>query len=164
MAEKNPVVESERISYSGYFSVKDLYNVVDEWLSENWYDRKETSHKESVHDKGKTIDITMKPWKTVTDYLKYRLVIKIQMQDIKDAQVGKKKFDDGTVHITIDAFLESDHEGRWQSTGWLMVFNFFFDRYVYSSTVSRYKKGLADDVRSFKNAVKSYFNFAKLGK
>lgn len=161
MGEKTPVAEGERITYKGYFNVKDLYNVIEEWLGENWYDRQEVAHKESIHENGKTIDIKMRPWKTVTDYMKYRMHLRIHLLDVKEVVKDKKKYDDGTVEFTVDAFLETDHEGRWQSTAWFLILHFFYDRYVYSSTVNKYKKGLRDDVNSLKNAIQSYFNFSK---
>ncbi len=161
MAEKRPVAENERVSYKGYFKTHDLYNVIDEWLSENWYDKKEVNHKESVHEKGKTIDIAMEPWKTVTDYMKYHFKIKIQLQDIKDVKVEHKTLQEGTVHITITSYLETDHEGRWQSNALFLLWNFLYDRYAYSSLTNKYIRGMRQDTNSLKNAIYSYLNFAK---
>ena len=74
MSEREVVVDKLRLSYEGLFKVTDLYKLVDGWLRQKGYDKREKRMAESVTKGGKCIEWEMEPGKKITDYAK--IVIK----------------------------------------------------------------------------------------
>ena len=53
MAERRVIVEKDRISYEGLFSMKEVLSIINEWMSDKVYNPLDKKHNESVKADGR---------------------------------------------------------------------------------------------------------------
>lgn len=166
MSEKSTVVEKEKIRYDGIFSVKELYKLIDDWLTEKGYLPVESSVEEGVEKEGKVITAKLEPFKKLTDYAKAVIKIDIMISDCKDVEVKKEgrtqKLNKGNVLIEIMSILETDYEHRWEMRPWLYVLRTVFEKYIYTPFLSGFKAAIREDTDHLKDQIKAYLNLYKL--
>ena len=162
MAERDFVVDHMRLSYEGIFNVTELYKLIDNWLREKGYDKKEKRMAEKVAKDGKFIEWEMEPWKKITDYA--RIVIKLRtiMTDIKEVDIevdgSKVKMNQGKADFIFDGFLETDYENRWESKPLYYFLRTLFDKYIFKPYTSGYYSNVIDDVNDLHTRIKSFLN------
>ena len=165
MSEKTTVVEKEAIKYEGLFSVKELYQLIEDWVNSKGYMPVETFVEESVEKEGKVITAKLEPFKKLTDYAKAIIKIEIMISDCKEVEVtraGKKqKLNKGKVVIEIKSILETDYEHRWEMKPWLYVLRTVFEKYIYTPFLSGFKNALREDTGHLKEQIKAFLNLYK---
>jgi hypothetical protein len=166
MAEVRTIAGSEKIKYSGLFSLKELYALVNEILEDRGYDPIEVSVEETVEKTGKCVEANLEPSKKFTDYAKSIIKIKIRTSDCTEVEVkkGKKKqkLNKGKLLIEVDPLLETDYEHRWEMSPYLYVFRTLFEKYIYTPFLSKFDKQIQEDVEFIKDQIKSFLNLQKL--
>ena len=119
MAERRVIVEKDRISYEGLFSMKEVLSIINEWMSDKVYNPLDKKHNESVKADGRTVEIEMSPYKKVTDYAKNVVWIRLIGSELKDVVIDvdgkKKRLNQGKLQIVFDGYLETDYEKRWET-------------------------------------------------
>ena len=163
MAEQEIVVDKERISYEGVFSVAELYRLIDEWLLDKGYWRVEPKHVESTKPEGRFIELNLKPGKTLTDYAKSVFSIQLQLSNIKDVTVEsgdglKQKLNQGKVLLTFTGILETDYEAKWEGKPIFLFIRTIYDKYIYKSLTGGFQATVRDDITQLKNAVSGFLN------
>lgn len=162
MGEKRPIIDKERITYEGLFSLKEVMGVIKSWISDKGYFPLEKKHTESIKTEGKHVEIELAPFKKVTDYAKNAVIIKILCTDLKEVTVEidgkKKKLNQGKLQIILDAFLETDYEGRWEQKAIFYVLRTIFEKYVYTPFLSGFETNLRADVDVLRTNIKGYLN------
>ena len=165
MSEKITVTGKESINYEGLFSVKDLYQLIEDWVNSKGYFPVEVAVEEVVEKEGKVITAKLAPFKKLTDYAKAVINIEIMISDCKEVEVtraGKKqKLNKGSVLIEIQSILETDYEHRWEMKPWLYIVRSVFEKYIYTPFLSGYKKAVRADTDHLKEQIKAYFNLYK---
>ena len=165
MVERRHLIDGLTIKFSGLFSAKDLYSVIDKWLQDNRYDKREIKNAELVRPGGKYIEIELLPWKKITDYARYEIRVRIFVQDMTDAEVekeGKKvKMNKGDVTIVLDGFLSTDYENVWENKPVFYFLRTIFDKYIYKLYTNRFEKGLKSDVFHLNRLIKGFFNLGR---
>ncbi len=166
MAEIETVVDSESLGYEGYFSVRELYALVNRWLSQNGYDRIEANNSEVVQEHGKEISIFLWPYKKVSDYAKLEIRMFLTMSGVKDVKVKIRNQEvlcnEGKLNLTFDGLMVTDYEGKFASTPLLFFFRTFFDKYIFKTQTGSYENLLKKDIRRLKAEIKSFLNFYKV--
>lgn len=166
MGEREIVIDKQRFTYEGYFDPKQLYAILDEWFADNWYDRREKKHTESTTKEGILIDIEFEPWKTVTDYLRFIIKLRLQItgkETTIETPTGKKRMYEGKVHGLLNAYLETDNEGRWQSKAFFIFISALYDKYLYKPLTGGYQAILKQETNSLVNTIRGYLNVTKKG-
>jgi len=163
MAEEEIVVDKERISYEGIFSVAELYRLIDEWLYDKDYIKYEPTHTESTKPEGKYVDLLLVSTKDMTDYARSSLYIKIQLSNIKDVTIEtsegvKQKLNQGTVLLTISGVLETDIEDKWEGKPIFLFIRTLYDKYIYKPITGGFQKVVREDTLSLKENVSSFLN------
>ena len=162
MPERRLVVDKERITYEGLFSVKEVMDIILSWLSDKGYLPIDKHHKESVKPEGKFIEFESWPYKKVTDYAKNIIVIRLICTELKDVAIDvegkKKKLNQGKLQIVFDAYLETDYEARWETKPVFYVIRLMFEKYVYTPFLSGFERNLKNDVYHLKSQIKGYLN------
>ena len=165
MAERDIIVDHARLEYEGLFSVAELYKLIDTWVREKGYDKKEKKLVESITEDGKYIEIEIDPWKKITDYAKMVLRLRIFMTGIKDVEVEKKgvkfKINQGKVHIVSDAYMETDWENRWEGKPAFFFLRTVFDKYFYKPYTKGYQERVLKDYNDLIGRVKAFLNLYK---
>jgi hypothetical protein len=166
MSEKVAVTGKETITYDGLFSVKELYQFIDDWINTKGYFPVELSIEEVVEKDGKVITAQLAPFKKLTDYAKAIIKINIMISDCKEVEITKadkkQKLNKGKVIIEIQSLLETDYEHRWEMKPWLYVLRTIFEKYIYAPFLSGYKKAVREDTDHLKDQIKAFLNLYKL--
>jgi len=162
MTEREIIVDKLRLSYTGLFSVKDLYALIDNWLYEKGYDKRENKNYEVVRPEGKFIELELSPWKKVTDYANNVILIRIIMEDIKEVEVEKdgKKFmlNQGKIKFVFDGILETDWEHRWEGKPIYYFIKVVFDKFIYKPFSKGFETGLQEDLMHLHSQIKGFLN------
>ena len=162
MAERDFVIDHMRLSYEGIFKVAELYKLIDGWLREKWYDKREKGMSERVTKDSKFVEWEMEPWKKITDHSKIVIKLRAIMTDIKEieVQVDKKpvKMNQGKIDFVFDGFLETDYENRWESKPLFYFLRMMFDKYIFKPYTSGHYSNVIDDVNDLHARIKSFLN------
>jgi len=165
MSEKTTVVDKEVIKYEGLFSVKELYQLIEDWENSKGYFPVENFIEESVEPEGKVITAKLEPFKKLTDYAKAIIKIDIMISGCKEVEItraGKKqKLNKGLVVIEIMSILETDYEHKWEMKPWLYVLRTAFEKYIYTPFLSGFKNAVREDTDHLKEQIKSFLNLYK---
>ena len=162
MGEKKVVVRDLTLSYEGLFNLEELYYVMDIWMREKWWEKRERVHDFYDSPTGKQLVLDMEPWKKVTDYHRGWLKINVVAKDLKAVEVerdGKKiKVMKGKINFNFAGWLVTDYWGRWDNKPILFFMKTLFERYPLKMWHSKYTKLIRDDVYELYNTVKAFLN------
>jgi len=165
MAEKKIVIPSQVISYSGIFSVSDIYSHIDSFTRQNGYDKLELLNSEQVFSSGKDIVLLIEPYKKITDYAKCVLWVKMIFTDVKEVEIErdgkKKKMNKGNVTIIMQGFLITDYEGKWEQQPWFIFIRTIFDKFVFKIYTNKFEEILRHDYQTLNTHLKGYLNLQK---
>jgi hypothetical protein len=162
MSEKKLVIEQLKLTYSGLFDVNELYSLIDGFLKEKGFDKFERKNIQQVTPSGKHIELELRPWKTVSDYVKTHMKITLYLTNVKDVEVEKDgvkvKLNQGNVHIVLDGYIETDHEDRWESNAMYVFFRTLIDKYIIKTYLDTFEQEIASDVDQLYNQLKAFLN------
>lgn len=165
MGEKEIVSPKEIVSFEGIFSAAELFRLIDEWLLDKGYDRKEGKHTETIKPEGKYVELGLDPSKGLADYAKATLKIKITLAGIKDVIVTrdttKQKMNQGKVTVAFEGILETDYEGRWEGKPIFLFIKILYDKFIYKTFTGGFETVIRQDVAFLKSQVKAYLNLQK---
>ena len=165
MPEQRIVVDHLTVSYTGIFSVVELYQTIDNFMREKGYDRRELRNQEHVTTEGKYIELELQPWKKVSDYVRHQVRILIRMIKIKEITIeidGKKrKMNKGKVYIIIDGLMYTDFEGRWEQRPFYFFLRTVFDKFIYRTYTNQFEDLLVETCSQLHLTIKSYLNLYK---
>jgi len=166
MAEREIVLERQKTSFEGLFSPKEVITVIKNFADDKSMDWEEAKHSESVTADGRFIDIELDLPRKINDYAKKRLKLKIQMSKLKEKIVDidgkKKKYFEGKFDITTGAYIETDYEKRWESKPSFYLIRVFFEKYIFSPQMNKYKSEIKEDYDLLKQRLKTYFNMMQI--
>jgi hypothetical protein len=162
MAERRLVVDHMKLNYEGLFDVHELYMLIDRWLREKGFDKRESINQEHVKPEGKYVHLVLQPWKKITDYARHIIKIDIKILHLKEVVVDydqkKSKMQTGTVSITFDAYLDTDYEDRWEQKPFYFFLRTLFDKWVYRTYSTEYEELLIENVTQLQQTIKSFLN------
>ena len=169
MAEVQTVVPKETLIFEGIFSVKEVHDVVMDWIFAKGYVPIESKAQQVVKKESRFFEYTFIPFKKLSDYAKSCAKIVVSASDCKDIVVDvagrKRKMQDGKVVITVEGILETDYESKWEKSGWLYAFRVIFEKYIISPFISDFEKHTIGDVEHLISQLRAYLNLQKkLGK
>ena len=163
MAEQEFVLDKERIEYEGIFSIAGLYRLIDEWLLDKGYTRKEPMHTETTKPDGKFVEILLEPSRSLSDYAASLLRIRIQLTNIKEVSVEssegvKQRMNQGRVLITLSGILETDTEDKWEGKAMFLFLRTIYDKYIYKPLTGGFQGMVRADADHLKNAISGFLN------
>lgn len=165
MAETEMVITGNRITYEGIFSLHGLYQVIDKWLSDKNYDKFDKVHTEVVKSDGKHIDIELEPDRSIDDYTKYTLRIRLFCSHLKDVTVEmdgrKQKLNDGKVVIILDSWVKTDWQNRMESKPVYHIIRSIYNKYVFKGETAQNTKKLKEETLHLQHTIGSYLNLWK---
>ena len=165
MGEKRLLVEGLTVAYEGFFYVKELHKLIRRFTAERGYDPHDILHEVKVKEDGRYIIIDMRPEKGVSDYIVFRIQIKMALNKITDAEIdldGKKiKINHGSVKVVINGFIISDYESDWQTGAKSVFFKALFDKFIYKKNMDEMDAMLKKDCMLLKHEISSFLNLNK---
>jgi len=165
MAEIQSVVPKQKISYKGIFSIKELRDIIMDWIFSKAYVPIEGKVQQVVKKDAKFFEYKFAPDKKLSDYAKAVVKIVVSASDCKDVLAviaGKKrKMLDGKVIVAVEGLLHTDYESKWEKSGWLYALRIIFEKYVLSPFISHHAKYIENDTNQLVAQIRSYFNLQK---
>lgn len=161
MTEKYLVVDQAKMSYEGLFDLNGLYRLIDSWFYEKGYDKYEKKNSEQVTPDGKQIVIELEPWKSITDYYKIIINIKLRGHNIKEVEIeenGKKKVNQGSLFFIFNGYVMADRRGEWERKPWQWFLHVVFDKLIFKKHYSKAETWLLSDLDDLNNKIKSFLN------
>ena len=162
MPERDFIVEKKRLTYEGLFSVSELYRLIDEYFEKLGYDRVELKNTEVVQPDGKYIEIEFEPYKSVTDWAKETIHIRMIFSQVKEVDVKRddmaRRLNSGKVQLIIDAWLASDTNKMWEEKPIYYLLRQIFHKYVYPPVTSKFKADMKNHVTRLCDEVKAFLN------
>ena len=137
MSERSLIIDHLKLSYDGLFNAAELYNLVSSFFFEKGWDWYEKFNLEQITPTGKQIKIVLEPWKSVSDFYKIAVAIKIHLVDVKDIEVEQEgkmlRLNQGQIKITFDGYVVSDRQGQWTSKPFWWFFTIISQKYFFKN-------------------------------
>lgn len=156
------VVDHKKIEYSGPFDLSDLFRLIENFLWERGFDKRQDKDFEQNTPSGKFVEWVYSPWKKITDYIRYIVKVRVLGFDIVKVDVknsGKKgKVDNGRVVIFIDAFMEYDYDNYWDDRPFLFFWRTVYDYFVHKVYSENFEQRLVHDANHLYDAIEKFFN------
>ncbi|MAE42663.1 hypothetical protein CMO93_02740 [Candidatus Woesearchaeota archaeon] len=165
MSELRLTVDHLRLNYTGPFDANALYRHITSFTKERGFDL--WIHKEFEHDTktGKHIEWQIKPWKQISDNLRYFVKVRILIYNYKkvDAIVNKKKtkIGNGKIVIYLDGYAELDQHNRWEYVPAFKFLSSIYHSFVYKAYTERFEQRLTYDVNHLYHTIEQFFNMYK---
>jgi len=153
MAEIDIVIPGLKIIKEGVFNLKEVYNLINEFLCQRGYDLTE---KEQMYNEEGKLKIKYEADKKADDYTKFIIEITITGAGTKEVELKNKKASSGKFSIKIEAKLKKDYEDTWDKRPFQKFMREIFDKFVLGSKFDRYSKELTDEAYALYNELKSY--------
>jgi len=164
MAEVRTVVAKTRIAFEGIFSIKEVRDLIMDWIFAKAYVPIEAKAQQVVKKDSKFFDYRLAPYKKLSDYAKCVVKIVISASNCKDVVVtvaGKKrKMQEGKVLVVVEGLLETDYESKWEHP-WLYAIRVIAEKYILSPFVSHHEKYVESETNQIISEIRSYFNLQK---
>ena len=162
MAERRLVVDHLRVKYEGLFSLFELYKLIDSWLREKAFDKREIRNQEHVKPDGKYVELVLMPWKKISDYARHVIRIELRAFKLRDVIVEmdnrKVNLNKARLDIIIDAYLDMDYENRWEQKPVYFFMKTLFDKYIYRTYSTQFEELLVENVTQLHTLIKSFLN------
>jgi len=159
------VVDHEKIDYKGPLNVGDLLRMIENFLWERGFDKKQDKDFEQNTANGKFIEWQISPWKWITDYARYIIKVRVLGYDIlkTDALVHNKKtkIDNGRIIIVIDGFVEYDLQSKWEQNPLLHFLRAIYDNFIYKAYTERFEQRLVHDINHLHDEIEKFFNLCR---
>jgi hypothetical protein len=162
MSDLRIIVDHLQLDYSGVMDVKELFKMINRWLMERHFQKKEDKNHELNQPDGKYIEYEISHWKKISDYTRYVYKIRALFNAVKKVEVtkeGKKeKMDQGRVLMFFDGFIEHDYEHRWDNRPFFVFFRTLYDKFIYRAYTERFEHRLTHDVHNLYDEVEKFLN------
>jgi len=139
--QKNLVVNNKQLVYTGIFRSEELFPLINRILEEKGYAKNEKRSEETVTASGKNLYLELRSSKIVTDYITLMIKIKISLEnvveEVKEIDGKKRKFDKGDVVISFDSWSITDYENRWGMQPLTYFLKGVINKYLYTFPIEK---------------------------
>ncbi|MBN1646092.1 hypothetical protein JW868_03585 [Candidatus Woesearchaeota archaeon] len=165
MSEVTTLIDGRPIHYEGLMKPKELLKNVQEWFYKMGYDWLESKNWEEIYEDGKQLTVEIYPYKKVSDYYKYEIRIFFLFSQLREVEVEhhgvKHKYYRGKLKITMDCFLITDWEGKWDLNAKYYLFRTILDKFIYRKRSHMYEQKCYRECLEIEEEIKSYLNLYK---
>ena|SRR3989338_2199754 len=165
MGERKLVIDHLKFSYEGLFNVSEFYALISSWFFEKGWDWNEKMNQEQITPEGKQIRLILEPWKSVSDYYKLIMHLKINFIDVKDVEVEHNtetlRLNQGVIRMTFDGYVLSDRQSEWTTKPFRWFMSVLFDKYLFKDHFAKFETWIKSDVDDLHTKIKNYLNVFK---
>ena len=162
MAETKKLIKERRLEYEGIFNLKDLFDLVMMWVSDNGYDILNRHTTEQALTSGKTSKLILELHRKVSDYIKLTMKLECEVKNCKEVVIEKDSYsvksNQGNVLILITSGIETDYEKIWDEGANRIFIRELFDRFVYNLSISNSEKKMINETDDLTKHIKSFLN------
>ena len=156
------IVDHDKIEYSGPLNLNNLFRMIENFIWERGFDKKQDKDFEQNTERGKSVEWQISPWKWITDYTRYIIKVRVIGYDLVKADAvneGKKtKIDSGRVIIVIDGFVEYDLQDKWEQKPILHFLRTIYDNFIFKAYTERFEHMLVNDINHLHDHIEKFFN------
>lgn len=165
MAEIYTVIDQRPLSFEGYFRSDELFQIIRRFVKERGYFPLETKNYEEVYPHGRQVNIELKPFKKISDYVKLTLKLRIKFTHLQEEMITidghKHKYMKGKVSLVSDALIFSDYQAKWEGAGWLYFLRTINDKFIRKDWMSQAKADVGKDLEDLYSEISSYLNMIR---
>ena len=157
--EKELVINSRELKYSGNFRGDELFSTINKALEERGYIQREKRSEETVTESGRNSYVELRPYKMRTNYLALMVKIKVVLRNITETLERKngtsKTLQQGEVSLAFDSWILTDYQYRWGMKPWAYFVKGWIHKYIYATPIEgNAKTELAADTAYFYGRVR----------
>ena len=164
MAEKHTIVAGDTVGYGGLIQMNDLFTLINSYLRQVGYDKRVTHNEQQVIGNKKHIFVQLKPWKKISDYIKFEIKIGIDAT-IEDVEI---RIDDvptmvqkGNIKIKFFGAVITDYEKSWEQKPEYFFLRTLFNKFVYKVKMTEWDGMLKNQVAHLKAEIASFLNMKR---
>ncbi len=135
MPQKDLVINSRELNYKGLFRTDELFSTINRAIENRGYRKREKRSEETVTEDGRKIEIELRPYQVVSDYVTLMIKVKIIADNIQEKSEvvndQKRLFQQGDLKIIFDAWSMMDYENRWGMKPWTYFWKGVISKYIY---------------------------------
>jgi len=162
MPIRDYAVMDEFLEYSGPFELREFYLLIDHFIKNHHYDKKEVKHYEKRTEEERYIELVLEPFKTISEFMKLAFELEIFIRNLKDIKVDvgeeKKTIQQGDVTIRFRAWVHKDYGELWERRPFLFFWRTLADKFIYRMHLAKFTDEVAGDVRLLRTSIKSFLN------
>lgn len=162
MVERTLVVDNLKLMYEGVFNPDELYNIIAQFFFEKGWDWYERMNEYQNNPDAKNIRMVLEPWKSISDYYKIAVKIRVIITDAKKVELDKKlNVSKGEIKIIFDGFVISDRNNEWGSKPLFWFMSIVFEKYFFRDHYKKAETWIKSDVEDLHQKIKTYLNTFK---
>lgn len=153
------------IRYNGVFDLERLIMVIREWYGKHYYDVAEKEHTEAVKPSGKEITWEFEAMRKVTDYIIYKVNVKIiilrSVDVMVDTEHSKEKKQQAEVEIQVRSFMQKNYKNtfkRKEESKFQEFLRQVYERFIARNTLEEYKNKITAESLAFVEEIKEVLN------
>ena len=162
MPEIYTIERGKILTYSGLIDAKGLYTVIQKLFKQHSFDWNENKNIEHVYKDHKQLEMDLRPYKKISDYVMVEIKILITATDLTPIEIDikglKKKLYKGKLNIVFKAYLITDYESAWETKPFYYLVRMIVDKFIYKGYIHRAKNELGEIVTEVYDEIRSFLN------
>ena len=162
MIEEDTIFSS-KIKYGGIFSFEDFYKFSYSWLTDEvGLNIAETKYSEKLSGDSKNIDIEWAGVRKLTDYFKFKMMVKFKIVGLKKVEINqngaKVETNKGSVEVAIKGILIRDYAGKFETSAFKKFLRSIYEKWVITSRINEFEDKIIGDSDEFLSQAKAYLD------
>ena len=162
MIEEDTIFSS-KIKYGGIFSFEDFYKFSYSWLTDEvGLNIAETKYSEKLSGDSKNIDIEWAGVRKLTDYFKFKMMVKFKIEGLKKVEINqngaKVETNKGSVEVAIKGILIRDYAGKFETSAFKKFLRSIYEKWVITSRINEFEDKIIGDSDEFLSQAKAYLD------
>jgi len=159
MTEIDRVLPPIYIKYEGNLDVREIYELIKDFLSQKKYDINEKEHN---YSEGKSLKIKWEGDQNITDYTKFYLKVTLSGSGTKRVKLKNKEAFSGKFNVKIESEVRKDYQDYYEGKPIIKFFRELFDHTVKKEEFNALGKQLVDESYALFDEIKAYLGLQKL--
>lgn len=159
MTEIDRVLPPIYINYEGNIDIKEIYQLVKDFLSQKKYDINEKEHN---YAEGGSMKIKWEGEQNITDYARFVLKVTLKGSKTKKVKLKNKEVLSGKFNIEIESEVHKDYQGYYEEKPIIKFFRELFDYVLKKDEFNKLGDQLVSESYALFDELKSYLGLQKL--
>ncbi|MFW5865518.1 MAG: hypothetical protein ACOCU6_00305 [Nanoarchaeota archaeon] len=165
MAERRTIIDWKTVEYSGLISLRGLYRLINNRLTDLGYKPFDDFHQEQVFEDGKQILITIKGEKKLSDYAKIEWKSKLAFLNCQEVIIEKEgqkvKMHKGSTDIKTLLYLTTDYDKSFEQNPFQYFLRMIIDKFVFKSYLEKAATKASKDYHRLESDIKRFLNLER---
>jgi len=166
MTEMYSTVVGEKLDYEGFFTMHDLFRIIDKYYRLKGFDKKIVFDEEFQTQKGKYFHLKTQYYKKVDSYVRMQTRMWLYVNDYKLVEKvvkGQKvRTAQGKLHIIFDAFLQTEYLGLFpDDKPFYFLFKVFYENMLGRNKILYWDRVSKHVINELRTEIAGYLNLNK---